>query len=38
MRSLVDNPDIYFQLRESNNSDYNNLPDIVEDYMAQISR
>ena len=38
MRSLVDNPDIYFQLRESNNTDYANLPDVVEDYMAQISK
>ena len=38
MRSLVDNPDIYFQLRESNNTDYANLPDVVEDYMARISR
>ena len=38
MRSLVDNPDIYFQLREANNSDYNKLPDIVEDYMAEISK
>ena len=38
MRSLVDNPDIYFQLREANNTDYANLPDVVEDYMAQISR
>ena len=36
--SLVDNPDIYFQLREANNTDYANLPDVVEDYMAQISR
>ena len=38
MRSLVDNPDIYFQLREANNDDYAKLPDIVEDYMAQISK
>ena len=38
MRSLVDNPDIYFQLRESNNTDYAALPDIVEDHMAQISK
>ncbi len=38
MRSLVDNPDIYFQLRESNNTDYAQLPDVVEDYMAQISK
>ena len=38
MRSLVDNPDIYFQLRESNNTAYAELPDIVEDYMAQITK
>ena len=38
MRSLVDNPDIYFQLREANNTAYDELPGIVEDYMAQISR
>ena len=38
MRSLVDNPDIYFQLRESNNTDYANLPDVVEGYMAEITK
>ena len=38
MRSLVDNPDIYFQLRESNNTAYAELPEIVEGYMAQISK
>ncbi|MBQ0038205.1 MAG: pyruvate:ferredoxin (flavodoxin) oxidoreductase [Clostridiales bacterium] len=38
MRSLVDNPDIYFQLREANNTAYDELPDIVEDYMGQISK
>ena len=38
MRSLVDNPDIYFQLREANNTSYNELPDIVEDYMAEITK
>ena len=38
MRSLVDNPDIYFQLRESNNTDYANLPDIVESYMGEITK
>ena len=38
MRSLVDNPDIYFQLRESNNTAYAELPDIVEGYMAEISK
>ena len=38
MRSLVDNPDIYFQLRESNNTAYAELPDIVEGYMAEITK
>ena len=38
MRSMVDNPDIYFQLREANNSDYDKLPDIVEEYMGEISK
>ena len=37
MRSTVQNPDIYFQVREANNSDYDALPGIVEDYMNQIS-
>ena len=32
------NPDIYFQLRESNNTAYAELPEIVEGYMAQISK
>jgi len=36
MRSTVQNPDIYFQVREANNRFYNVLPDIVEDYMAEI--
>ncbi len=38
MRSTVQNPDIYFQVREANNEDYEKLPDIVEDYMAEISK
>ena len=38
LRSTVQNPDIYFQVREANNEDYDNLPDIVEDYMAEISK
>ncbi len=37
LRSTVQNPDIYFQVREANNQDYDNLPDIVEEYMAKIS-
>ncbi|WP_312650680.1 pyruvate:ferredoxin (flavodoxin) oxidoreductase [Aminipila sp.] len=38
MRSTVQNPDIYFQVRESNNIDYDQLPDIVQDYMDRISK
>ena len=37
LRATVQNPDIFFQVREANNTDYDKLPDIVEDYMKQIS-
>ena len=37
IRSTVQNPDIYFQVREANNTAYSVLPDIVEDYMAKIN-
>ena len=37
IRATVQNPDIFFQLREANNGDYAALPGIVEDYMARIS-
>ena len=37
IRSTVQNPDIYFQVREANNAAYSVLPDIVEDYMAKIN-
>ncbi|MDO4988206.1 MAG: pyruvate:ferredoxin (flavodoxin) oxidoreductase [Synergistes sp.] len=37
MRSTVQNPDIYFQVREANNKYYDALPDIVEEYMTKIS-
>lgn len=37
LRATVQNPDIFFQVREANNTDYDNLPQIVEDYMAKIS-
>ena len=37
LRSTVQNPDIYFQVREANNTAYDTLPDIVEDYMRQIN-
>ena len=31
--NTVQNGDVYFQVREANNGFYDNLPDIVEDYM-----
>ena len=37
IRATVQNPDIYFQVREANNGDYAALPGIVEDYMAKIA-
>ncbi len=37
IRATVQNSDIYFQVREANNKDYAELPDIVEDYMAKIN-
>ena len=37
IRSTVQNPDIFFQIREASNADYDALPDIVEDYMGKIS-
>ena len=38
IRSTVENPDIYFQVREANNTDYAQLPDIVENYLGEISK
>ena len=37
IRATVQNPDIYFQVREANNTAYEQLPDIVEDYMGRIN-
>ena len=37
VRATVQNSDIYFQVREANNTDYAVLPDIVEEYMQKIS-
>ncbi len=37
-RGTAQNPDIYFQSREAANSYYDVLPDIVEDYMQQITK
>ncbi len=37
LRNTVQNPDVYFQIREANNTAYNNVPGIVEDYLHRIS-
>ncbi|HPB82403.1 MAG TPA: pyruvate:ferredoxin (flavodoxin) oxidoreductase [Spirochaetota bacterium] len=36
-RGTAMNPDIFFQMREAANTYYNNIPDIVEHYMQEIS-
>ncbi len=38
MRSTVQNPDIFFQVREACNSYYDALPDIVEHYFSEINK
>ena len=37
-RGTAQNPDIYFQAREAANSFYEAVPDIVEEYMQEISK
>ncbi|MDO5491711.1 MAG: pyruvate:ferredoxin (flavodoxin) oxidoreductase, partial [Bacillota bacterium] len=37
LRNTVQNGDIYFQVREANNQDYDNLPEIVEKYFHKIN-
>jgi pyruvate-ferredoxin/flavodoxin oxidoreductase len=37
-RGTAQNPDIYFQSREAANRFYDALPDMVEEYMTEISR
>ena len=37
LRNTVQNPDVYFQFREANNRFYDNLPNVVEEYMAKIN-
>ena len=37
MRSTVQNPDIFFQVREACNTYYDNLPTVVEDYLKEIN-
>ena len=37
-RSTVQNPDVYFQYREAANPYYEAIPEIVENYMAEINK
>jgi len=37
-RGTAQNPDIYFQTRESQNKFYENIPDVVADYMAELGK
>ncbi len=37
LRNTVQNPDVYFQFREANNRAYDELPEIVEEYMEKIN-
>ena len=37
-RGMAENPDVFFQHRESSNPFYDAVPEIVEDYMAQIAK
>ncbi len=38
LRGTAQNPDIYFQGREASNTFYDKIPDIVADYMAEITK
>ena len=38
MRGMAENPDCFFQHRESCNPYYNQVPEIVENYMKEISK
>lgn len=38
LRNTVQNPDVYFQVREANNTDYDKLPGVVEKYFKKISK
>ncbi len=38
LRNTVQNGDVYFQVREANNVFYDALPDIVEHYLAEVSK
>ena len=38
IRGTATNPDVYFQIRETVNKNYEQLPDIVENIMAEVSK
>ncbi|MCF0105226.1 MAG: 2-oxoacid:acceptor oxidoreductase family protein, partial [Holdemanella sp.] len=38
LRATVQNGDVYFQVREANNTAYNELPDIVQNYMDEVAK
>ena len=38
IRGTATNPDVYFQIRETVNKNYEQLPDIVENLMAEVSK
>jgi pyruvate-ferredoxin/flavodoxin oxidoreductase len=37
-RGTAQNPDVFFQAKEASNTFYDNVPDIVEDYMQDLSK
>ena len=37
-RGMAENSDVFFQHREACNTTYNNVPEVVEHYMNEISR
>lgn len=38
IRGTAQNPDVYFQAREASNSFYDAIPDIVAEYMSEVSK
>ncbi|MBR6711416.1 MAG: pyruvate:ferredoxin (flavodoxin) oxidoreductase [Selenomonadaceae bacterium] len=38
IRGTATNPDVYFQIRETVNNNYDRLPDLVEETMAQLGK
>ena len=38
MRGTATNPDVYFQIRETVNKNYESLPDLVEEIMADVAK